>query len=80
MPFVKRENGNIVSLYANPAVGEPKEFLPDDDPEVVAFNTPRAPRVKPALVDATAADNSIAALRIKINELTKIMRDAGLAQ
>lgn len=43
MPFVERDrpiNGEIVALYARPQRETPKEFLPDDDPAVIAFNTP----------------------------------------
>ena len=39
MPYVQRnENGEISGTFANPQPGFAEEYLPDDDPEVVAFN------------------------------------------
>jgi hypothetical protein len=49
MPYVSRDDsGNINGLYANPQPGYAEEFLPDDDPEVVAFINPPRP-IDPAL-------------------------------
>lgn len=49
MPYVSREaSGNIDGLYANPQPGFAEEYLPDDDPAVVAFLNPPPP-INPAL-------------------------------
>jgi hypothetical protein len=43
MPFVKRENGNIIAIARRPQLGWPVEKLDDNDGEVVAFENPDAP-------------------------------------
>lgn len=54
MPYVSRDdNGNINGLYANLQPGFAEEYLPDDDPEVVAFFNPPRP-INPALDDQPA--------------------------
>lgn len=40
MPYVQRENGAAVGLYACQQTGYAEEFLADDDPEVIAFLNP----------------------------------------
>lgn len=40
MPYVQRENGAVIGLYANAQVGYAEEFLAEDHPEVVAFLSP----------------------------------------
>lgn len=38
MPYVERDgSNNIKGLYANEQPGYAEEYLPDDDPEVLAF-------------------------------------------
>jgi hypothetical protein len=51
MPYVQRDDeGNITGIFANPQPGFAEEYLPDDDPEVVAFlenqENPPAPTVE----------------------------------
>lgn len=49
MPYVSRDDsGKINGLYANPQPGFGEEYLPDDDPQVVAFLNPPLP-INPAL-------------------------------
>lgn len=43
MPYVERDGGTVVGLYANKQPGLPEEFLDDNDPEVVAFRNPPPP-------------------------------------
>lgn len=44
MPYVSRgDNGKINGLYANLQPGYAEEFLPDDNPEVMAFLNPPTP-------------------------------------
>ena len=43
MPYVERNAGAVVGLYANPQPGYAEEFLVDDDAEVLAFRNPPAP-------------------------------------
>lgn len=38
MPYVQRTDGVITGTFANLQPGFAEEFLPDDNPEVVAFN------------------------------------------
>jgi hypothetical protein len=41
MPYVARDQlGRISCLFGNEQPGVAEEFLPDDDPEVVAYLTP----------------------------------------
>lgn len=56
MPYVQRDNGPIVGLYACEQPGYAEEFLADDHPEVLAFLNP----------PPTAADYS-RALRIMLD-------------
>jgi hypothetical protein len=54
MPYVSRdENGSINGLYSNLQPGYAEEFLPDDNPEVMAFLNPPRP-INPALDDQPA--------------------------
>ena len=42
MPYVARNQlGFIDCLFPDPHPGIPEEYLPDDDPEVVAYLTPK---------------------------------------
>jgi hypothetical protein len=42
MPYVSRdESGNITGVFANLQSGYAEEYLPDDDPEVIAFLEPK---------------------------------------
>jgi hypothetical protein len=42
MPYVARNQlGSIDCLFGNEQPGVAEEFLPDDDPEVVAYLTPK---------------------------------------
>jgi hypothetical protein len=44
MPYVERgEDGTLVGWTSHPFPGIPEEFLPDDDPEVVEFNSRSQP-------------------------------------
>ena len=40
MPYVQRDEGIIIGVYASQQQGYAEEFLPDDDAEVVAFLNP----------------------------------------
>lgn len=40
MPYVQRQGGVIVGLYANPQEGYAEEWLDGSDPEVLAFKNP----------------------------------------
>ena len=49
MPYVSRDsNGAINGMFANKQTGFAEEYLPDDDPQVVAFLNPPPP-INPAL-------------------------------
>lgn len=50
MPYVERNNGAVVGLYANKQPGYAEEWLADDAAEVVAFRSP-----PPAQSDYSAA-------------------------
>lgn len=47
--FVEREQGTnkIVGVYVQPQEGRAEEMLPDDHPEVVAFNAEMQARMNP---------------------------------
>ncbi|MDZ5448969.1 hypothetical protein [Labrys sp. ZIDIC5] len=45
MPFVQRENGAIVGVYANEQSGYAEEWLEVDDAEVVAFLASIVPKL-----------------------------------
>lgn len=45
MPYVQRIDGIVVGLYRCPQEEYATEFLPDDDPEVLAITTPQTPAV-----------------------------------
>lgn len=49
MPYVQRENGAVVGLYANLQAGYAEEWLEDNDAEVVAYLTPAPPQPTPTL-------------------------------
>jgi len=40
MPYVQRDNGAVIGIYAQPQPGYAEESLADDHPEVVAFLSP----------------------------------------
>lgn len=44
MPFVQRENGNIIGIFANRQPGFAEEWLDDDAPDVAAFLASIAPK------------------------------------
>ena len=47
MPYVERDNNDdITGTFANPQPGFAEEYLPDDDPEVVAFWKIRKTRLR----------------------------------
>jgi hypothetical protein len=46
MPYVQREEGTIVGTFSNVQKGFAEEFLPDDNPEVVAFLNPPPPPIE----------------------------------
>jgi hypothetical protein len=49
MPYVSRDGSDSINgLYANLQPGFAEEYLPDDDPEVMAFLNPPRP-IDPAL-------------------------------
>lgn len=55
MRYVERDlGGAIVATYARPQPGRAEELLPDDNPEVVAFQNPPAP---PPETTPTTADD-----------------------
>jgi hypothetical protein len=58
MPYVQRDgSGTINGLFANPQPSFAEEYLPDDNPEVVAFlnQTPVMPPDANARIDAGIA-------------------------
>jgi hypothetical protein len=40
MPYVEREDGKVISIYANPQPGRAEEWLEDNDADVSAFINP----------------------------------------
>lgn len=62
MPFVKRENGNIVATARRPQQGWPVEKLDDNDGEVVAFENPPAPEPADAVESVITQDGVLNAL------------------
>lgn len=51
MPYVERQQGLVIALYANFQAGIAEEWLEDTDPEVIAFlNPPPPPYVLPVSV------------------------------
>jgi hypothetical protein len=58
MPHVSRDaNGNINGVYANLQPGYGEEYLPDDDPELLAFLNPPAQPPQPSLEDQVLYDH-----------------------
>jgi hypothetical protein len=54
MPYVRRDgNGSIISTYRRPPGDIAPEFMPEDDPEIAAFRTPKAVPEIPTLEDVT---------------------------
>lgn len=43
MPYIKRKSGVIVGVFKRKQSGVAEDFLPDDDPEVIAFKNPPLP-------------------------------------
>ncbi|UXS23111.1 hypothetical protein [Agrobacterium tumefaciens] len=37
MPYIERNNGRIVGVYAKKQQGYAEELVPDDDPDLVEF-------------------------------------------
>lgn len=65
MPYVSRNDaGNINGLFANLQPGYAEEFLPDDDPEVVAFLNPPLP-IDPELDSIGAGKTAAQILGVK---------------
>jgi len=65
MPYVSRgDSGNINGLFANPQPGYAEEFLPDDDPEVVAFLNPPPP-IDPELDSVSTGKTAAQILGVK---------------
>lgn len=58
MPFVERELGVVVGVYARSQPGRAEEFLADDHPEVLAFQIKLAPS------DADAAEQALRASKV----------------
>ena len=76
MPFVERDGANkITGAYNRPQPGQAEEFIAENDPEVVAFRTPR-PTPKPKLPPPPTG-NSIADLRADVTALRQAMIDSG---
>lgn len=40
MPYIQRENGTVVGIFANAQAGYAEEWREDDDAQVVAFRNP----------------------------------------
>ena len=92
MPYVERQNGVIVGVYANLQPGFAEEWLEDTDPEVIAFlNPPPPPYVLPVSVfwtrmtdeetedfDAAMATASPLRLRRAFNSATSMTSEAEL--
>jgi hypothetical protein len=58
MPYVSRDDSaSINGLYANPQPGYAEEYLPDDDPEVVAFLEKQNEPPPPAPEDVVLYDH-----------------------
>jgi hypothetical protein len=63
MPYVARdESGKIIGVCALEQPGYAEEYLPDDDPEVVAFLAPPVPPTNPAVELAYDHENRLRAL------------------
>ena len=76
MPWIERRSGNITGLFGSPNSQRVNDgFLPDDDPEVVAFRQQdRRPARDPRLNDTPANVNSVPALRAEVNALKALLR------
>ena len=62
MPFVQRDkSGVVMGLYANRQPGYAEEELASDDPEVLAYLTPKVPAKsdKQLKIEAALADASV---------------------
>lgn len=87
MPYVQRNEGVVVGLYANLQPGYAEEFLADDSPEVVAYLNPPAPvpsltprqirlalfgaGITESMVDAALADNPAGMIEWKFATMYK---------
>lgn len=92
MPYIERQNGLIVGVYANLQPGFAEEWLEDNDPEVIAFlNPPPPPYVLPVSVfwtrmtdeeaedfDGTMATSSPLRLRRAFNSATSMTSETEL--
>lgn len=66
MPYVSRDDSsNINGIYANLQPGYAEEYLPEDDPEVLAF----IESVKPKPAGPTPTDQVLYAHENRIREL-----------
>lgn len=79
MPFVKRVAGEIVSVFKWPQQEHPEE-LPDDDAELIAFYGKSDPLPPPrnAIANTAPNENSVPAIRNKLNELLDELRAQGV--
>lgn len=59
MPYIEKRDGEIVGVYANPQPGYAEDWLPADDPAVIAFLNPPAPPPVQILGPISAATLSI---------------------
>lgn len=57
MPYVARTNGIVTGIFRQLQAGIAEEFLPDNDPEVVAYLTPK---VRRSLLDIITDLNALA--------------------
>ncbi len=70
MPYVERDGeGKVKGLYARPQEGIPKEYLPQDDAEVVAYRNPPPTTMETKRAEDVAALGTRVALIQEINDL-----------
>ncbi len=70
MPYGERDGkGKIKGLYARPQEGIPKEYLPQDDAEVVAYRNPPPTAMNIKRAEDIAALGTRAELIQAINDL-----------
>lgn len=63
MPYVERDGGVIVAVYARPQPGRAEEALADNDAELVAFLTPAPAPIRKTLIIERMTDAEIDAAR-----------------
>lgn len=88
MPYVQRENGSIVGLFAMPQPGYAEEELPEDNAEVTEFLNPPAAYIIPKLLlwtrltdtEATVVDIAMGSQPAKLrgiwNSATEVRSDS----